>query len=156
MLAVAGLAGCGSSTVTAGHGSPAGAAVGFLTAISAHNSAQACSYVVPSQASTCSQAFASGGGSLSVKNLHAGATSTSGNRALVTALGTLCSAPSGSAKQCFTSTKPSAGQPAGKTTFAQAYSSVQSGTSNQNDPAIPCTTQGGKWYVDLGQAGSGG
>ena len=152
-----GLAGCGSSSssVTAGNGSPAAATTGFLTAISSNHGSQACGYVVPSQASVCTSAFSSGGGTVSAKNLHMGATTISGDRALVTALGTLCSKASGSAQQCFTSSNEKGGQPSGKTTFNQAYTSVEAGTSSANDPAIPCMMQNGKWYVDLGQTSSG-
>ena len=155
--AAAGLAGCGSSTSAKppppGHASPGAAAVGFLQAATANKGTEACSYVVPAQASVCAAAFSSGTSTISVQNLHVGATTTSGNRALVTALGTLCTNSSG--KVCFNSTNKTAGQPAANTSFDEAYSAVESGSSPNNDPAIPCTQVNGQWYVDLGEGSSG-
>lgn len=160
LAAVAGLAGlsaCGSSGAAKapppGHGAPAAAAVGFLQAATANNGADACSYVAPAQTSVCTSAFSSGSSTISVRNLHIGATTISGDRALVTALGTLCTNSGG--KVCFDSTKATAGQPATLDTFDEAYSSVESGSSPANDPAIPCTRVNGLWYVDLGESSSG-
>lgn len=148
------LAGCGSATAakppTAGHGSPAAATVGFLQGATANKGAEACSYVPPGQTSVCTSAFSSGTSTISVQNLHIGATTTSGDRALVTALGTLCTTSSG--KVCFDSTDKTAGQPATKDSFDEAYSAVESGSSQNNDPAIPCTQINGQWYVDLGES----
>lgn len=155
LVAVAGLvglAGCGSSPgvrpAAAGHDSPAAATVGFLQGATANRGAQACSYVTPAQNPVCAAAFSSGTSTISVKNLHVGATTISGARALVTALGTLCTNSGG--KVCFDSTDKTAGQPATKDSFDEAYSAVESGSSPNNDPAIPCTQVNGQWYVDLG------
>jgi hypothetical protein len=157
VAAVAGLAGCGSSgsakPPAPGHASPAAAAVGFLQAATANKGPGACSYVVPAQASVCAAAFSSGTSTISVQNLHVGATTTSGDRALVTALGTLCTTSSG--KVCFDSTDRTAGQPATRDSFDEAYSAVESGSSQNNDPAIPCTQVNGLWYVDLGEGSAG-
>jgi hypothetical protein len=152
----AAVAACGTKAApppAAGHGSPGAAAVGFLTAASAGQSASACSYVLPAQASVCSSAFGSGG-ALSVKDLRLGQTTVSGDRALVTALGTLCTGTG--TKQCFTSKDPAGGQPGEGQTFDAAYTAVENGTSSDpNDPAVPCQAVNGQWYVDLGQTSSG-
>lgn len=152
-----GLTGCGSSPrakpPAAGHGSPAAATVGFLQGATANRGAEACTYVAPFQSSVCAAAFSSGTSTISVQNLHVGATTLSGARALVTALGTLCTTSGG--KVCFESTDRTAGQPATKDSFDEAYSAVESGSSPNNDPAIPCTQVNGQWYVDLGESSSG-
>jgi hypothetical protein len=152
-----GLSGCGISGAAkappAGHGDPAQAAVGFLQAATADNGAAACSYVSPAQSSVCTSAFSSGTSTISVRNLRIGATTISGDRALVTALGTLCTNSSG--KVCFDSTNRTAGQPATMDSFDEAYSAVESGSSADNDPAIPCARVNGRWYVDLGESSPG-
>ncbi len=156
LVGLIGLAGCGSSGArppAAGHGSPAAATVGFLQGATANRGAEACSYVAPAQNSVCAVAFSSGTSTISVQNLHVGVTTISGTRALVTALGTLCTTSSG--KVCFDSTDNTAGQPATKDSFDEAYSAVESGSSPDNDPAIPCTQVNGRWYVDLGETSSG-
>ncbi|MDQ2724749.1 MAG: hypothetical protein M3Y36_04560 [Actinomycetota bacterium] len=157
LAAFGGLAGCGSSSAAKppapGHSSPAAAAVGFLQAATAERGSEACSYVVPAQMSVCAAAFSPGTSTISVNNLHVGATTIAANRALVTALGTLCTNSSG--KVCFDSTDANAGQPGATGNFDEAYSAVESGSSSNNDPAIPCTQVSGQWYVDLGEGVAG-
>ncbi|MDQ6837795.1 MAG: hypothetical protein M3137_05510, partial [Actinomycetota bacterium] len=156
LAAVTALAGCGSSSSerspTAGHATPAAATVGFLQGATANKGIEACSYVAPPQSPVCTSAFSSGTSTISVHNLHVGATTVSGDRALVTALGTLCT--NSSSKVCFASNKSDAGQPTGTNSFDEAYSAVESGSSPNNDPAIPCTRINGDWYVDLGESSS--
>lgn len=159
LLAVAlclGVAACGGTStpgVTPGHATPGAAAVGFLSAASAGQATAACGYVLPSQTSVCTAAF-SQGGALSVQNLHVGHTTVSGDRALVTPLGTLCTGTGN--KQCFANKDPAAGQPSEGQSFDAAYTAVENGTSNDaNNPAVPCRTENGQWYVDLGQTSSG-
>lgn len=145
--------GCGSSAqpVPGGHGSPVAAAAGFLQAASAHQAALACGYVLPTQTGVCAKAFANGSDTLSVKGLHFGVTTVSRDKALVTALGTLCTR--GASPPCFTNGNRAAGQPDATTTFDDAYTAVETGASGTNDPAIPCTAVNDQWYVDLGDNG---
>ncbi|MDQ2729135.1 MAG: hypothetical protein M3Y91_15035 [Actinomycetota bacterium] len=157
LAACAGMVGCGSAASAKppgpSHVSPAAAAVGFLQAATAAKAPEACSYVVPAQESVCTAAFSPGITTISAKNLHVGATTIAGNRALVTALGSLCTTSSG--KVCFDNTNAMAGQPTAADNFDEAYSAVESGSSSNNDPAIPCTQVNGRWYVDLGEGAAG-
>lgn len=149
-VGAAGLAACGSGSAKPadlGHGSPAAAATGFLEEASAAKTAEACTYVLPTQISECTQALAAGR-ALSVRNLHTGAVSVVGDRALVTAMGTLCTYRA--SKICFSNSDANKGQPTALVTFSEAYTAVESGSSAKNDPAVPCAMVGGQWYVDLG------
>ncbi len=138
----------GSSAVSAGNGSPGAAAVGFLSNFTTR-SAAACRYVTPAEQTVCNQAIAQAV-KLTVTNLKVGHTSVSGNQALVTVLGTLCGAGTGTARRCFTSSQPAGGQPASPADFAKTFAAVQAGTAGTQNPAIPCVRTAGKWFVELG------
>jgi hypothetical protein len=110
--------------------------MGLIRALSAHDTAAACGYFVPSQQSQCSgiQLPAATG------TVKIGNTAVDGDRALVVVLSSkYCLQDT-----CLSNSDPNKGLPHGSVTFDQAYTATQ---NDNNDPTTPCQRVDGKWYV---------
>lgn len=130
--------------ITPGNDTPEDAVDGLLQAELAGNWTQACSYVVPSAQSACSQqapqlpAF-SGNGTVVGSVI-------SGGEALVEVTGSICGAGAG----CTSNNDPSTGMPNSQEAFDQAYSQALSNSNSSFSP-VPCIEENGAWYVNFSQ-----
>ena len=130
--------------ITPGNDTPEDAVDGLMQAELAGDWTQACSYVVPSAQSACSQqasqlpAFTGNG------TVVGGV--ISGHEALVEVTGSICGAGAG----CTSNSDPSTGMPNSQETFAQAYSQALSNSNSSFSP-VPCIEENGAWYVNYPQ-----
>jgi len=128
-----------------GNGTPADVVAGVIAAIGAKNYKNFCSYVEPSQQSTCTSEIAQiPAGTLDnmfkgFGSLKPTYTVIDGDQALVGLTGTVCSNGT-----CNTNSDPTAVLDSGKP-FSQLWSTVVNSTSGAYEPE-PIVKVNGKWY----------
>ena len=119
-----------------GHESPQRALSGLIQGLESHDLNAACSYVVPTEETTCVEAgLPAVSGTVAI-----GHTAVDGDEALVVTVSSNYCIQG----QCYSNDNPDKGLPNGSMTFAQALASTQ---NNQSDPTTPCQQISGMWYV---------
>lgn len=130
------------SGVDPGQSTPQAVVAAFVDAYGHNQVPTACRYVVPEEQGTCPEFI--GQATLgAVAPVTIGQVSTSGNQAIVAAVGKLCTV-----QACNLNTDPHVGVPATSAGFSAAYLDAAEGVS-YGRPDFACQKIGDLWYVDL-------
>jgi hypothetical protein len=133
-----------------GHGSPGAVVTGFSAAVSSHRLVGACPYFPPGSQAQCQAAFESPSPPAVTgvqKDFSLGYVMIDGNKALVGATETTCSA--GQTSDCSSNTQLLAALLTRGETFAALWNETMSQISGSktNYPLYPCILVNGRWYL---------
>ena len=147
VVIVAGIV-AGIVVATSGRPSPVTPVNGLFSDLNSGNFRGACSYVLPSQRSTCSSQLPSTS-SIQLKfTYHVTKVVVDGNRAIVGTIGHGCF--SGQCSPFGSSSDPIPGLSKGfNKAFSKAVAAASSSSASSSPGAVPCVFQNGHWYLDL-------